>query len=115
MWNFYDSLSIPWRYKIGLFLIRPKNGGSCPTPRILTLIINQFYLIIGSKNVHLIIGKPGDLEFYKESRFHVSQILIRIKSLLFFCNHCKQDCKGPLAMFTHKEISAKRDYLFLSN
>ena len=35
-------------------------------------IKNQFYLIVGSKNVHLIIGKPGDLEFYKESRFHVS-------------------------------------------
>ena len=70
--------------KIGLFLIRLKNGGSDSTPRILTLILNQFYLIIGSKNVHLIIGKPGDLEFYKESRFHVSQILKRIKGLLRF-------------------------------
>ena len=49
---------------------------------MLTLILNQFYLIIGSKNVHLIIGKPGDLEFYKESRFNVSQILKRIKGLL---------------------------------
>ena len=61
--------------RIGLFLTCLKNGVSDSTPRILTLILNQFYLIIGSKNVHLIIGKPGDLEFYKESRFHVSQIL----------------------------------------
>jgi len=36
-------------------------------------IKNKFYLIIGSKNVHLMIGKPGDLEFYKESRFHVAK------------------------------------------
>ena len=57
---------------LSLFQTRPKLGGSDPTPRILTSIKYQFYLIIGSKNVHLIIGKPGDLESYTESRFHVS-------------------------------------------
>ena len=34
-------------------------------------IKNQFYLIVGSKNVHMIIGRPGDLEFYTDSRFMV--------------------------------------------
>jgi len=36
-------------------------------------IRNQFYLIVGSKNVHMIIGRPGDLEFYTDSRFMVAK------------------------------------------
>ena len=46
-------------------------------------IKNQFYLIIGSKNVHLIIGKPGDLEFYTESRYKVNIFILILHTFMF--------------------------------
>ena len=36
------------------------------------LIGGQFYLIIGSKNVHMMIAKYSDLDQYKDGRFLVS-------------------------------------------
>ena len=35
-------------------------------------IQDQFYLILGSKNVHLVIGKESDLDQYRDGRFKVS-------------------------------------------
>ena len=37
-------------------------------------IKDRFYVIVGSKNVHMVLGKINDLDFYKDGRFKVCTI-----------------------------------------